>query len=1158
MNITGGDKEESIKSCNVNKNDGLTQKESRKSIELQKSENEKKNEMECERIERSKNGNEGDEKDGNINLSRIKRRDCIKQNESRSSDFSLFILKDFLDKEAVFIRDQFEVKDKNKQSGRKTSDPQNFHDSMISNELSRVSRLKALEAEGEHIYFRLRNIYKNILLHEEFMEKKYLDTSAKASFLKLNVCDQKKDTSNSCLTLTSCSDHSTFKNDHNLEIKKYLNFSSLYTTKKIEIINDLYDLYENNLILLNYYLSFVLLSFDFLPVLVKYKFDKLIFDVSKVSKRMWIHGILRFFEILKVSQDFIEGQDLPFCFISFCFNMMSVFIDKICEMKSWWLEKIGDLFRIGIIFCSSKFIDWNSSAEYWYSRAMRISYGYGKFYYHLCTVQQDDLEALVNIGKSLFCREPFSPSFNYLNLIIDNIYTHKDLLTFIELFVFDFIKINKTLLFIFPYNNRKIDNLNLKLQDNQTKFGIDLVIKYSISFGSDLQGNTFLERKSITSQQLNTIDVCINKDDYPHYQYNKTHKYFEKMNFFYSKGSSFALANINQLVGFGDLKNPFAKLFNLLKTINKNKISKNQKINHSIDNLDDKINESMKSSNFNLSLSIGISELEWLSYLKYINKSALFLSFRILRNYLNGLLKVSIGHVLVWLYFLIAVGEGLKIHKKAKYMFLWLIKNLFPWDSLIDYLNELLFVIKKDKKLNDLCLSYIKTYPDYIYHFNTNEVILEVWKCWGTLWFDMICTKTNYKDCKSAGIDKSIFSFPLNSVFCSIESNKKLKYIQKGINERVVRIILLARTISDNYEFGLIRTIDDFKFDEDFYHLSDKSFFPSEISESILNDYLNGFLYHDPIYNENNYDLSISKKNLSPRIPNESFSKIDDYWFNESKIVKNSQPKSDISYTIFNKNQTDSCNTSFKNHGELEDNDNIVLTKNNDQFVNLSKLKMNNLKDEENNDMKDYIDKKFKSIINNTTFYVIFDSNAWMKCCARIYKCVINGVLNLIIPLIIFQELKNLRSSSSIIISDLAAKCVVIIQELYFSNQIKILNQNGTFLSCTYKIPGLANDLKSKKSILKVVLSSIKKIHDVNNQSLKDFQKNSSIDMDKEENSSSKFSPQTKFKYLNLYCIFISDEKNVNLNTNSFDINTFTTEWIFKKLECFFFNKCID
>ena len=44
------------------------------------------------------------------------------------------------------------------------------------------------------------------------------------------------------------------------------------------------------------------------------------------------------------------------------------------------------------------------------------------------------------------------------------------------------------------------------------------------------------------------------------------------MNFWFNKGSLFAISNINHLIGFGDAKNPFAKLFQLPEALKNGKI----------------------------------------------------------------------------------------------------------------------------------------------------------------------------------------------------------------------------------------------------------------------------------------------------------------------------------------------------------------------------------------------------------------------------------------------------------------------------------------------------------------------------------------------------------------------------------------------------------
>ena len=74
--------------------------------------------------------------------------------------------------------------------------------------------------------------------------------------------------------------------------------------------------------------------------------------------------------------------------------------------------------------------------------------------------QQDNLDALVNIGKSVICRDPFVPTQHYLRLVVENICTQRNILSLLELPIIDFIKIHKVLLSI--HNGRSNDGILLK------------------------------------------------------------------------------------------------------------------------------------------------------------------------------------------------------------------------------------------------------------------------------------------------------------------------------------------------------------------------------------------------------------------------------------------------------------------------------------------------------------------------------------------------------------------------------------------------------------------------------------------------------------------------------------------------------------------------
>lgn len=134
-----------------------------------------------------------------------------------------------------------------------------------------------------------------------------------------------------------------------------------------------------------------------------------------------------------------------------------------------------------------------------------------------------------------------------------------------------------------------------------------------------------------------------------------------------------------------------------------------------------------------------LSTNDWFYCLQFINKSVLELSMRILNHYLIGPKQASTAHVIVWLYFLISVGEGVQRYPGSQPMINWLLTNVFPWESMINYLNSLLAFVKNNPKLCAMYTNYLQL--NYIQYFNQNEFLPEVWKCWGTLWFDLIAEK---------------------------------------------------------------------------------------------------------------------------------------------------------------------------------------------------------------------------------------------------------------------------------------------------------------------------------------------------------------------------------------------------------------------------------
>ena len=73
---------------------------------------------------------------------------------------------------------------------------------------------------------------------------------------------------------------------------------------------------------------------------------------------------------------------------------------------------------------------------------------------------------------------------------MENICTQRNILSLLELPIIDFIKIHKVLLSI--HNGRSNDgNTTESIHDSQLQYGIDLVTRYGLTFGSDSNGYNF-------------------------------------------------------------------------------------------------------------------------------------------------------------------------------------------------------------------------------------------------------------------------------------------------------------------------------------------------------------------------------------------------------------------------------------------------------------------------------------------------------------------------------------------------------------------------------------------------------------------------------------------------------------------------------------------
>ncbi|OBA23604.1 hypothetical protein METBIDRAFT_30042 [Metschnikowia bicuspidata var. bicuspidata NRRL YB-4993] len=1045
---------------------------------------------------------------------------------------------------------------------------------------------RAMSEEEQQLANKLKETYKNIVNFEEVVQKGCVDLTVKISHRNLAGA--------SPLVYVQA-----------FPEPMPLAATSASTT---ELSNDLWTIYHHNITLLNNYHDFLITALKPTANTTQFKTGRNIVDLYKIPRRMWVYGIVGYLEVLKNMMSIFQDHEIFLCFIAYCFSVVSNLTDPALEMEGWWCEKLGDLSRMAIALYSSRFIDWKISAEYWYAVSMKTMYGHGKIYYHMCTVQQDNLDALVNIGKSVNCRDPFVPTQQYLRLVVENICTQRNILSLLELPIIDFIKIHKVLMSIYPGQNRLSPSSGGSLpmeniHDAQLQYGIDLVTRYGITFGCDSQGYNFFTRTFCLPGGLQTrfgadpfnLFLQQQQQQQDHDQNSNSLDSIEKMNFWFNKGALFAISNINHLIGFGDPRNPFAKLFQLPEALRERKDKKERKKRSKSQSIPEDgsggipplLNANISGTDSQLLLASELSAIDWFLCLSHINKSVLELSFRILNYYLIGPKQASTCHVIVWLYFLIAVGEASKIIPTSRNMFLWLFRKFFPWEALINYLNTLVAVATNNSELNTICREYLVHHSDYIEYFNQLEFLPEVWKCWGSLWFDVISPKQDYSDLESAGIlNHDLFDIPhcgtspsINIANQELQERSKKKDNQELDNDkRLVRIILLARYLADGFDFGLVRTADGFKFDRQIYKETEsndlvRSAAPENAAE--IFQFIRDVFYSDGRLTQNDFITPISPENIVDIAEATTLNsqEKDEQWFGfdyeellphhgDGFYVERRQVDEDMegySHSEMEEDPSDSnqhsrtralsndLHTSLHHHDDPE---NVLIHGNEpgnfDEFYSsinpqyLSPMNRADLQFE--GDLGDRMDTGLT--------YITLDTNIWLKHCGKIFKCVRSKVIKVLIPLIVFQELRSLRKSAEATIADAATRSVIIIRELYYAKDILPLRFDGTVASDINETAEFENNANWMSNVDLTMLNVVNEHDEISKRLFKGL--NVKIHGPKP------LTLDSKSAKLFRYCILITDDRNMRLRAKTSGLTSFQSKWLFGQLESLCSDKCID
>lgn len=181
--------------------------------------------------------------------------------------------------------------------------------------------------------------------------------------------------------------------------------------------------------------------------------------------------------------------------------------------------------------------------------------------------------------------------------------------------------------------------------------------------------------------------------------------------------------------------------------------------------------------------------------------------------------------------------------------------------------------------------------------------------------------------------------------------------------------------------------------------------------------------------------------------------------------------------------------------------------------------------------------------------YITFDTNIWLKHCGRIFKCAHSGAFKVLIPLIVYQELRSLRKSTEATIADAATRSVIIIRELYASKEIVVLRFDGTITSDLNEVAEFENNPSWLNNVDLTVLNIVTEHDQINKKQLRGLNatlRATNIILDE------------KMARVFRYCILITDDRNMRLRAKTTGLSSFQSRWLFGQLESISSNMCID
>ncbi|AEY97974.1 FAFR290Wp [Eremothecium gossypii FDAG1] len=895
---------------------------------------------------------------------------------------------------------------------------------------------------------------------------------------------------------------------------------SQLTTSQTTDLKNLWIIYKVNAELIDNYFMFITTALLPTQPEADLLIGKEIIEVYRIERRLWVYGTITFLDVLKNFSNFMDPevccQFIIYVFISIS-NMLGDIPPKFSII---WLERLGDLSRMAIALYPSGFIDWKLSAEHWYREALKYTFGHGKLYYHMSTVQQNTLAAFVNLGKSVFCRDTFIPSQQYMQLVIDNIYQR----AFAE------------------RNSGHHRNAHLVEYLKHT----EVMLLPSFLESSELQDVVlaFFEQKFGVTSNVDFFDprLVFVQDS-------------ERLKHFFRHASLYAESHLLQLVGFGDPRNPFALLFELPKHLKerkdrrekrKSKSSTSTQYDTSIDDdcafaAPSEFFETIDSTKYIYKFPDDINI--WKESLSYANVTAMKCSMIVLRKFLHGPLLTALPHLLPWGYFLAATNSRVITIPQDEIRRFWvaLVRQLFPFNTIITFLNVLLLYMNNQTQANFPFDEYFEQFidmslADLVGYFCENEELPEVWECWGTLWFDALNTKhiTNLTDINSTGVKDHMFmDSPIDGISFDHNDESGEKFWK-----RCARVILLFRALALECPFGL-REISGgrnwrslvFKFEEP----------PSEWCDMYLEPFTLVFDTFEQISPVNLDQRATPYCGMTPDIDIRTLQGYrillpDYYCFNRNGDM--------ITGSLYTIGTLESSGI----HGGDDFNGKRLLE--NGELVSTERRDYNSLIDREEQPIMDEFlrhthcknDVRWEQMLprgdlhcfaDTHVTYFVLDATTWLRHFGHVYKLAANNILKFAICLTTFQELRFLRKSKDESVLEAATRAVITVRQLYYERKLLPLRFTGNVAGHLEEHLEIEEQMTWRSHVDEFVIEAIHKAQDKFN-ALNDDAKAASRDC-------IPTGADQRFNFIAL----VTDDLNMRNKAGAQNIKAFSTRFMF-------------